>query len=75
MSYVLAKAHDGHQVVFTLAEMSPEFGKETILLADKRAGQPLTAGQGPLKLVCPGDKAGARSVGMVEEIEYVKLQK
>ena len=74
-SYLLAKAHDGYEVVFTLAEMSPEFGNETILLADKRAGQPLAANQGPLKLVCPGDKAGARSVRMVEGIEFVKLQK
>ena len=74
-SYLLAKAHDGYQVVFTLAEMSPEFGNETIILADKRGGQPLTGNQGPLKLVVPGDKAGARSVRMVEGIEFVKLLK
>ena len=29
-SYVLAKAHDGYQVIFTLAEVAPEFANEPI---------------------------------------------
>jgi hypothetical protein len=74
-SYVLAKAHDGYQVVFTLGEMAPEFGNEPILIADKRDGKPLFGYQGPLRLVCPNDKAGARSVRMLEALEFVKLQK
>jgi DMSO/TMAO reductase YedYZ molybdopterin-dependent catalytic subunit len=74
-SYVLAKARDGYQVVFTLAEMAPEFGNEAILVADKRDGKPLFGYQGPLRLVCPNDKAGARSVRMLETLEFVKLQK
>lgn len=74
-SYVLAKAKDGYQVVFTLAEMAPEFGNETVLLADKRDGKPLFGYQGPFRLVCPNDKAGARSVRMLVELEVVRLQK
>ena len=74
-SYVLAKAHDGYQVVFTLGEMAPEFGNAAILVADKRDGKPLFGYQGPLRLVCPNDKAGARSVRMLETLEFVKLQK
>lgn len=74
-SYVLAKAHDGYEVVFTLAEMAPEFGDEPIVVADKRDGKPLFGYQGPFRLVCPNDKAGARSVRMLETIEFVKLQK
>ena len=74
-SYVLAKAHDGYQVVFTLAEVAPEFANEAILVADKRDGKALFGYQGPLRLVCPNDKAGARSVRMLESLEIVKLQK
>jgi DMSO/TMAO reductase YedYZ molybdopterin-dependent catalytic subunit len=74
-SYVLAKAHDGYQVVFTLAEVAPEFANEPILVADKRDGKPLFGYQGPFRLVCPNDKAGARSVRMLETLEFVRLQK
>ncbi len=74
-SYVLAKAHDGYQVVFTLAEVAPEFANEPILVADQRDGKPLSGSQGPLRLVCPNDKEGARSVRMLETLEFVRLQK
>jgi hypothetical protein len=74
-SYVLAKAHDGYQVVFTLAEVAPEFANEQMVVADKRAGKPLPDTQGPFRLVCPNDKEGARSVRMLEALEFVRLQK
>lgn len=74
-SYVLATAHDGYQVVFTLAEVAPEFANEPILVADKRDGKRLFGYQGPFRLVCPNDKAGARSVRMLETLEFVRLQK
>jgi hypothetical protein len=74
-SYVLAKARDGYQVVFTLAEVAPEFANESILVADKRDGKPLFGYQGPFRLVCPNDKAGARSVRMLQDLEFVRLQK
>jgi hypothetical protein len=74
-SYVLAKAHDGYQVVFTLAEVDAAFADEKIVVADKRDGKPLFGYQGPFRLVCPGDKAGARSVRMLETLEIVRLQK
>jgi len=74
-SYVIAKARDGYQVVFTLAEMAPEFANEPIVVADKRDGKPLFGYQGPFRLVCPNDKAGARSVRMLQDLEIVRLQK
>lgn len=74
-SYILAKAKDGYQVVFTLGEIDAQFGNDPILIADKRNGQPLPANQGPFRLVCPHDKEGARSVRMLETIELVLLQK
>ncbi len=74
-TYILAKAHDGYQVVFTIGEVTPEFGNASILVADQRDGKPLFGYQGPLRLVCPNDKAGARSVRMLETLEIVRLQK
>ena len=74
-SYVLAKAHDGYQVVFSLGELDATLGNESIVIADKRDGKPLFGYQGPFRLVCPHDKAGARSVRMLETLEFVRLQK
>ncbi len=73
-AYIVAKAHDGYQVVFTPGEIDPDFGNESILVADKREGKALFQYQGPFRLVCPGDKAGARSVRMLEVIEVVRLK-
>jgi hypothetical protein len=74
-SYVLAKAHDGYQVIFSLGEIDAEFGNEAVIVADQRDGKPLFGYQGPLRLVCPNDKAGARSVRMLETLEVVRPQK
>ncbi len=74
-TYVLAKAHDDYAVLFALAEVDAAFGNESILVADKRDGKPLFGYQGPFRLVCPNDKAGARSVRMLETIEIVRLRK
>jgi DMSO/TMAO reductase YedYZ molybdopterin-dependent catalytic subunit len=74
-SYIIAKAHDGYEVVFSLGELDAAFGNESILVADKVDGKPLFEYQGPLRLVCPNDKAGARSVRMLETLELVRLQK
>ena len=62
-------------MVFTLGEIDAQFGNQQILVADKRDGKPLFGYQGPFRLVCPHDKAGARSVRMLETLELVKLQK
>jgi hypothetical protein len=74
-TYILAKAHDGYEVVFTIGEIAPEFGNTSIIVADKRDGKPLFGYQGPLRLECANDKAGARSVRMLETLEVVQLQK
>ena len=72
-TYILAKAHDGYQVVFTLGEIDTEFGNKQILVADKRDGKSLFGYQGPFRLTCPKDKAGARSVRMLETLQVVSV--
>ena len=74
-SYIVAKAHDGYQVVFSPGEMDASLGNESIVVADKRDGKPLSGNQGSFRLICPNDKAGARSVRMLEVLEVVRLQK
>jgi hypothetical protein len=75
VSYILAKASDGYQVVFTLGEIDASFGNTPILIADRRDGAPLTGNQGSLRLVVPNDHEGARSVRMLETLEFVRLKK
>lgn len=74
-TYVLAMAHDGYQVAFTLGELDPQFGNQNVLVADRRDGQPLAGKQGPFRLVCPNDHEGARSVRMLETLHVVQLAK
>ena len=74
-SYVLAKARDGYQVVFSLAEVDPAFTGSQILLADTIDGKPLFEYQGPIRIVAPADKRGARSIRMLERLEIVRLRK
>ena len=46
-SYVLAKAKDGYQVVFSLPELYPAFTTNDIIVADTIDGKPLFDYQGP----------------------------
>ena len=74
-SYVLVTAHDGYRVVFALPELDPDFtdASQQIILADTADGKPLTEKQGPVRIVVPQEKKGARWIRMVESIEVVKL--
>lgn len=73
--YVLAEAHDGYAVVFSLGELDSSLGGTKVIVADKRDGKPLFVYQGPARLVVPADKVGARGVRMLEKLEVVKLRK
>jgi DMSO/TMAO reductase YedYZ molybdopterin-dependent catalytic subunit len=73
--YVLAEAKDGYQVVFATGELDPDLGGAKVLVADKLNGKALSEYQGPLRLVVPADKEGARSVRMLEKLQVVMLRK
>jgi DMSO/TMAO reductase YedYZ molybdopterin-dependent catalytic subunit len=74
-SYVLARAQDGYQVLFSLRELDPAFIDNEILLADTANGKPLFGAQGRFRLVVPKDKPGARSIRMLAKLEVVQLRK
>jgi len=63
--YVVAEGADGYKAVIALPEIDAEFTDATILVADKRDGQPLDAKSGPLKLIVPQDKKQARWVRLL----------
>jgi DMSO/TMAO reductase YedYZ molybdopterin-dependent catalytic subunit len=74
-SYVLAEARDGYQVVYTLTELDPAFADNKIIVADSTGGNPLGETQGPLRIVVPNEKMGARSIRMLQRITVVRLRK
>jgi len=67
--YVLVTGRDGYQVVLALAEIMPDFGGESVLVAYQRDGQPLGTDEGMARLVVPNDKRGGRYVNNIIRIE------
>jgi DMSO/TMAO reductase YedYZ molybdopterin-dependent catalytic subunit len=63
--YLIVEAADGYKALFALAELDPAYNDRTILLADHRDGQPLTAREGPYQIVVPGEKRHSRWVRQV----------
>ena len=72
--YVVVEASDGYRVVFSLAELDPEFSNTQVIVAESVDGQALGAKEGPLRLVVPGDKRPARWVRMVTGTSVVRAQ-
>jgi DMSO/TMAO reductase YedYZ molybdopterin-dependent catalytic subunit len=60
--FLIAEAADNYRVVFALPELDPAFADRVILLADRRDGKPLTASEGPLRIVVTDEKRQARWV-------------
>jgi DMSO/TMAO reductase YedYZ molybdopterin-dependent catalytic subunit len=67
--YVVVYASDGYQVVFALPKFDPGFTDRVILLADQRDGHPLSAPEGPFRIVVPGEKRHARWVREVIDLD------
>ncbi len=73
--YVMARASDGYQVLFSIGELDPAITDGQFLLADMADGQPLFAENGSFRLVIPQDKRGARSLRMLTTLDVVLLKK
>lgn len=65
--YVVAEGRDGYKVVYSLGEVSPDVHVGSVLLVDSVNGKPL-ADNGPLELVCSGERRAARWVRGVTSI-------
>lgn len=66
--YVLVEAADSYSAVFALAELDHAFTDRVVLLADRRDGKPLSASEGPFRLIVEGEKRQARCVRQVTRI-------
>lgn len=67
--YLLISAADGYEVVYSLAEIDPEFTDQVIILATAKDGQPLASGEGPFRIITPNDKKPARWIREVRSIK------
>lgn len=67
---LLLGAADGYEVVYALAEVDPEFTDKVVLLAFAVDGKPLPNGEGPFRIVAPGDKRPAR---WIRELSSIKV--
>ncbi len=68
-AYLYFSAKDGYHVSMALAEVDTAFQDNQILVADSSNGKPLTAEQGPFRLIVPEDKKPARWIRMLDRIE------
>lgn len=66
---VHVRAADGYEVAFSLAELDGDSRKTTALLVDLKGDVALPAGEGPLRLVVPGETPPARWVKHVTELD------
>jgi DMSO/TMAO reductase YedYZ molybdopterin-dependent catalytic subunit len=73
-TYLVVKASDGYQVVFTPPELDPAFTDRIVLLADRKNGAPLSAAEGPLRIVVPDEKRQARWVRNVLSISVRRAE-
>jgi DMSO/TMAO reductase YedYZ molybdopterin-dependent catalytic subunit len=71
---VVARATDGYEAVFYLAELTPDFTDRIVLVADERDGESLPGTEGPVRLVVPGEKEAARWVRQLREIEVRRVR-
>jgi hypothetical protein len=66
--YLQVEARDGYHAVFAWAELDSTFMDKAIYLVTTRDGKPLSETEGPLQLVAPGEKRGARWVRQVSAL-------
>lgn len=64
--YLLAEAHDGYKVVFTLAELEPLFTDNIVILADTKDGKPLDDYAGTMCIIIADEKKNGRWMRQVK---------
>lgn len=67
----VTRGRDGYVVAFSLAELIPDVGNHHVWLALDEDGQPLSANDGPMRLLSPDDQKPARSVHELADITLI----
>lgn len=71
---VVVGAADGYRAVFALPELDPGFTDKVVILADRRDGQPLSAKEGPFRIVAVGEKRQGRWVRQVTSLTLKSVE-
>lgn len=69
--YVVARGTDGYQVVFSEAELDPDYANSQVLVAYAEDGAPLSSTDGGLELVVPHDHLASRYVHNLTSVTVV----
>ena len=72
-SIVLVESVDQPSVLFATAEFDVALTDKRILLADTKDGRPLTAPEGPFRIIVPDEKQPTRWVKQVWAIYVVQI--
>jgi len=70
-SCLLVSGADGFQVVIALPEFDPSFTDKQVVLAFLQEGKPLSASDGPFRIVIPDEKRMSRWVKQVATLKIV----
>ena len=71
---LLAEASDGYRVAYMLAELDPELGGRSAILALTRDGKPLVGDEGPFRIIQGGEAAHrARWIRQVIRLRLVNV--
>ncbi len=71
---VIVVARDAYLAVFSASELDPKLGPTRAWLAFEREAGPLTADEGPFRLVVPTDAKASRSAHQVTTIRVIDAQ-
>jgi len=70
-SCLLVSGADGFQVVIVLPELDPSFTDKQVVLAFLQEGKPLSASDGPFRIMIPDEKRMSRWVKQVTTLKIV----
>ena len=71
---VVAEGTDGYKVVFSLAELDEQFGARPAIVALTQNGRPLSAMDGPLRMIMGAEDHRARWVRHLSGLRLVSIQ-
>lgn len=66
---MLAEAIDGYQVAFSLAELDKTYTDKLVILANQVDGKPLSATEGPYRIIIQNEKKPTRFVRQVTALK------
>ena len=69
---ILAEAADGYKVAYTLAELDEQFGARTAFVVLTQNGQPLSAADGPFRIVIAGETHRARWIRQLTTLRVAR---